>query len=62
LQVKKLRIMFIPESNNPLENDEIRTRNKLFTKRRITSPVCFNSYYRFSLQSEGQVQKEPVQL
>jgi len=34
LQVKKLRSMFVSQSNNPLENDEIRTLKQTSLKRK----------------------------
>ncbi len=36
--------MFVPESNNPLENDEIRPLKQTSLKTEQYVPVCFNSY------------------
>lgn len=44
LQVKKLRIMFVSESNNPLENDEIRPLKQTTQSTELIAPVCFNLY------------------
>ncbi len=55
--------MFVSESNESLENDEIRPLKQTSLKTGNYFPVCFNSHTRFSLLSEGQVQKErPVLL
>ena len=43
LQVKKLRIMFVSESNESLENDEIRPLKQTLLKTGNYLPVCFNS-------------------
>ncbi len=44
LQVKKLRIMFVSESNESLENDEIRPLKQTHLKTGNYFPVCFNSH------------------
>ena len=36
--------MFVSESNNPLENDEIRPLKQTIHKTENYFPVCFNSY------------------
>jgi hypothetical protein len=47
LQVKNLRIMFVSQSNNPLENDEIRTpETNLYQWE--SSPGLFQLHQRFS--------------
>ena len=43
--------MFVSQSNNPLENDEIRTLKQILLKRKITFPFVSTLTYRFSLQS-----------
>lgn len=43
LQVKKLRIMFVSESNESLENDEIRPLKQTLLKTGNYLPVCFKS-------------------
>ncbi len=43
LQVKKLSSMFVSQSNDPLENDEIRTLKQTSLKKGNNFPVCFNS-------------------
>ncbi len=56
LQVKNLRIMFVSQSNNPLENDEIRTRNN-FAQMGIT-PGTVSTSPSVSLRSYRRVQKD----
>jgi len=44
LQVKELRIMFVSESNEPLENDESDPLKQTLLKTEDYIPVCFNSH------------------
>jgi hypothetical protein len=49
--------MFVSQSNNTLENDEIRTLKQTSLKKEIIFQSVSTLTYRFSLQSKGKVQK-----
>jgi hypothetical protein len=57
LQVKKLSSMFVSQSNNPLENDEIRTLKQTSLKNGNNFPVCFNSHLSVFIAIKRKVQK-----
>lgn len=52
--------MFVSATNNPLENDEIRTLKQTSLITGYYFPVCFNSHFRFSLRSEDVQKEQPV--
>ena len=56
LQVENLRIMFVSESNNPLENDEIRTPETNLPKTGNCF-LLFQPQHSVLLLSQGQFKK-----